>query len=75
MIVRATSCGRCAVVITHEHPDHCVDIYGLHVMLRYGLERTGLPASPLCTLAKLRHLGTRNAARCRSRSRGSTSAG
>jgi sugar (pentulose or hexulose) kinase len=27
------------------------------------VERTGLPASPLCTLAKLRHLGTRNAAR------------
>src|SRR5687767_14297690 len=20
-----------AVVVTHEHPDHCVDIYGLHV--------------------------------------------
>jgi ribonuclease BN (tRNA processing enzyme) len=32
-----------AVVITHEHPDHCVDIYGLHVMLRYGLEQEGLP--------------------------------
>ncbi len=32
-----------AVVITHEHPDHCVDIYGLHVLLRYGLERTGFP--------------------------------
>jgi ribonuclease BN (tRNA processing enzyme) len=32
-----------AVVITHEHPDHCVDIYGLHVLLRYGLEQTGLP--------------------------------
>lgn len=32
-----------AVVITHEHPDHCVDLYGLHVLLRYGLERTGLP--------------------------------
>jgi len=27
------------------------------------VERTGLPASPLCTLAKLRHLGTQNAAR------------
>jgi sugar (pentulose or hexulose) kinase len=27
------------------------------------VERTGLPASPLCTLAKLRHLGTRGAAR------------
>jgi ribonuclease BN (tRNA processing enzyme) len=32
-----------AVVLTHGHPDHCVDIYGLHVLLRYGLERTGLP--------------------------------
>jgi ribonuclease BN (tRNA processing enzyme) len=26
-----------AVVLTHGHPDHCVDIYGLHVLLRYGL--------------------------------------
>jgi ribonuclease BN (tRNA processing enzyme) len=32
-----------AVVLTHEHPDHCVDLYGLHVMYRYGLERAGLP--------------------------------
>ncbi|MGZ4676947.1 MAG: MBL fold metallo-hydrolase [Acidimicrobiia bacterium] len=32
-----------AVVITHEHPDHCVDIYGLHVMLRYGIERGHVP--------------------------------
>jgi ribonuclease BN (tRNA processing enzyme) len=32
-----------AVVITHEHPDHCADIYGLHVLLRYGLEQSGLP--------------------------------
>jgi ribonuclease BN (tRNA processing enzyme) len=32
-----------AVVITHEHPDHCVDVYGLHVLLRYGIEREGLP--------------------------------
>ena len=32
-----------AVVITHAHPDHCVDIYGLHVMYRFGLERSGLP--------------------------------
>jgi ribonuclease BN (tRNA processing enzyme) len=31
-----------AVVITHEHPDHCVDIYGLHVLLRYALERVGV---------------------------------
>jgi ribonuclease BN (tRNA processing enzyme) len=31
------------VVITHEHPDHCVDLYGLHVLLRYGLGREGLP--------------------------------
>jgi ribonuclease BN (tRNA processing enzyme) len=32
-----------AVVLTHGHPDHCVDIYGLHVLLRYALEREGLP--------------------------------
>ena len=32
-----------AVVITHEHPDHCVDVYGFHVLLRYGLERSGFP--------------------------------
>jgi ribonuclease BN (tRNA processing enzyme) len=32
-----------AVVITHAHPDHCVDLYGLHVLNRYGLERFGLP--------------------------------
>jgi ribonuclease BN (tRNA processing enzyme) len=31
-----------AVVITHEHPDHCADVYGLHVLLRYGLEQQGL---------------------------------
>ena len=28
-----------AVVITHGHPDHCVDLYGLHVCNKYGLER------------------------------------
>jgi ribonuclease BN (tRNA processing enzyme) len=32
-----------AVVITHSHPDHCVDLYGLHVLNRYGLERSSLP--------------------------------
>ena len=32
-----------AVVISHGHADHCVDIYGLHVLYRYGLERSGLP--------------------------------
>ena len=32
-----------AVVISHGHPDHCVDLYGLHVLLRYGLERSGMP--------------------------------
>ncbi|GIU88529.1 MAG: MBL fold metallo-hydrolase [Acidimicrobiia bacterium] len=32
-----------AVVITHGHPDHCVDIYGLHVLNKYGLERDCLP--------------------------------
>jgi ribonuclease BN (tRNA processing enzyme) len=32
-----------AVVITHAHPDHCVDIYGLHVLYKYGLECDCLP--------------------------------
>lgn len=32
-----------AVVLTHGHPDHCVDIYGLHVLYKYGLERDCLP--------------------------------
>jgi ribonuclease BN (tRNA processing enzyme) len=32
-----------AVVITHSHPDHCVDLYGLHVLNKYGLERSCLP--------------------------------
>jgi ribonuclease BN (tRNA processing enzyme) len=32
-----------AVVLTHGHPDHCVDLYGLHVMLQYGLGVEGLP--------------------------------
>ncbi|HZQ79991.1 MAG TPA: MBL fold metallo-hydrolase [Acidimicrobiia bacterium] len=32
-----------ALVITHWHPDHCADIYGLHVLFRYGLGRTGFP--------------------------------
>lgn len=44
-----------AVVITHEHPDHCVDIYGLHVLMRYGLERDGLPVIAPAGLAE--HLG------------------
>lgn len=32
-----------AVVLTHIHPDHCVDLYGLYVLRRYGLELSGLP--------------------------------
>jgi ribonuclease BN (tRNA processing enzyme) len=32
-----------AVVLTHCHPDHCVDIYGLHIYLRYGLGIEDLP--------------------------------
>ncbi|MBM3675286.1 MAG: MBL fold metallo-hydrolase [Actinobacteria bacterium] len=32
-----------AVVITHEHPDHCVDLYGLHVMMRYGRVQDSMP--------------------------------
>lgn len=45
-----------AVVLTHEHPDHCVDLYGLHVMLRYGLERHDLPVYAPPGLGE--HLGT-----------------
>jgi ribonuclease BN (tRNA processing enzyme) len=46
-----------AVVITHEHPDHCVDIYGLHVLLRYGLETGGVPVfAPAGAEARLGHL-------------------
>jgi ribonuclease BN (tRNA processing enzyme) len=46
-----------AVVLTHGHPDHCVDIYGLHVLLRYGLKRTGLPVFlPEGVEWELRHL-------------------
>ncbi|HZP30138.1 MAG TPA: MBL fold metallo-hydrolase [Acidimicrobiia bacterium] len=45
-----------AVVITHEHPDHCVDVYGLHVLLRYGIEREGLPVFAPEGLEQ--HLGT-----------------
>ncbi len=44
-----------AVVLTHEHPDHCVDVYGLHVLTRYGLEREGLPVYAPEGLAE--HLG------------------
>jgi ribonuclease BN (tRNA processing enzyme) len=32
-----------AVIVTHTHPDHCVDLYGLHVLYKYGLERHDLP--------------------------------
>ena len=45
-----------AVVLTHEHPDHCVDLYGLHVMLRYAAQRTGLPVYAPAGLGE--HLGT-----------------
>jgi ribonuclease BN (tRNA processing enzyme) len=31
------------IVITHSHPDHCVDIYGLHVFYKYGLGLDALP--------------------------------
>jgi ribonuclease BN (tRNA processing enzyme) len=46
-----------AVVITHVHPDHCVDIFGLHVLNRYGLERFGLPVyAPEGLERMLRHV-------------------
>lgn len=45
------------VVVTHEHPDHCVDLYGLHVALTYGLHREGLPVfAPEGLAAKLETL-------------------
>lgn len=31
------------VVITHLHPDHCVDLYSLHVLVRYGSDMSNLP--------------------------------
>lgn len=44
-----------AVIITHTHPDHCVDIYGFHVLVKYGLEHDGIPVyAPIGTE---RHLG------------------
>jgi ribonuclease BN (tRNA processing enzyme) len=43
-----------AVIVTHWHPDHCVDLYGLHILLKYGLERQGLPVyAPEGTEARL----------------------
>ncbi len=32
-----------AVVITHSHPDHCVDLFGLHVLATYGLQMCDIP--------------------------------
>ena len=32
-----------AVVLTHQHPDHCVDLYGLHVLLKWGIQCGGFP--------------------------------
>jgi ribonuclease BN (tRNA processing enzyme) len=45
-----------AVVLTHEHPDHCVDVYGLHVLMRWGLQREGFPVYAPPGLEQ--HLGT-----------------
>ena len=43
-----------ALVITHWHPDHCADIYGLQVLFKYGLRRTGFPVyAPEGTEARL----------------------
>lgn len=41
-----------AVVLTHQHPDHCVDMYGLHIMARYGLGRRELPVYAPAGLAE-----------------------
>lgn len=32
-----------ALVITHWHPDHCADIYGLHVALKYARDSFPMP--------------------------------
>jgi len=32
-----------ALVISHWHPDHCADIYGLQVLFKHSLGRTGFP--------------------------------
>lgn len=46
-----------AVIVTHAHPDHCVDLYGLHVLNKYGLERRDLPVlAPAGVEAALSHL-------------------
>ena len=43
-----------ALVITHWHPDHCADVYGLQVLFNYGLGRTGFPVyAPEGTEARL----------------------
>lgn len=45
-----------AVVITHEHPDHCIDLHGLFRMRFYG--GTGRPKLPLyCSPGVLARLG------------------
>ncbi len=45
-----------AVVLTHGHPDHCVDFYGLHIMLRYALHRQHVPVYAPAGME--RHLGS-----------------
>jgi ribonuclease BN (tRNA processing enzyme) len=43
-----------ALIITHWHPDHCADVYGLQVLFNYGLGRTGFPVyAPEGTEARL----------------------
>jgi ribonuclease BN (tRNA processing enzyme) len=44
-----------AVVITHEHPDHCVDLHGLFRMRFYGGDDSKLPL--YCTPGVLSRLG------------------
>lgn len=36
LLAHCPDCGVDAVVITHEHPDHCVDLHGLFRMRLYG---------------------------------------
>ena len=36
-------CDLDAVVVTHSHPDHSVDLYGLHTLATYGLQLCDIP--------------------------------
>lgn len=43
LLALAPDAGLDAVVITHEHPDHCVDLHGLYRVRHFGERRPPLP--------------------------------